>query len=99
MQFEPGERNHLRSTGVLMMDEHGRDVYAGLSLEESEEYHAITRALMDGTFRQPSESAAEGSARRERYQYLANRVHAGVVAVSGSGHERQANASTPKLPR
>ncbi len=84
MNFEPGEREYLLEMRMLTTDVEGRDVFVGLSVEESEEYFAHSR--LGATDRRAGQTAQEHRERVERYQTLHSKMQKAKFDLIAAEH-------------
>lgn len=84
MEFDPHERAYLLDMRLLTTDLEGRDVFVGLSVEESEEYFAFTRP--GGTDLRPGEDWEQQHARGERYLELHDKMEKAKFELIAAEH-------------
>lgn len=75
MEFEASERAYLNDMRMLSTDNKGREVFVGLTIEESEEYFLLTRL----------DSNNDGDReKRDRYLELYEKHETARLAVLGA---------------
>jgi len=55
LKLTEGEQNYLLEMRALSTDSQGRDIFVGLTSEESERYHFLSNPLRHGTYEENEE--------------------------------------------
>lgn len=72
LKLTDGERHYLLEMRAISTDSEGRDIFVGLTSEESERYHLLSNPLRQGTFEEKDEYLALNEKHEKaRHQVLA----------------------------
>lgn len=72
LKLTEGEKNYLLEMRALSTDPQGRDIFVGLTADESERYHFLSNPLRHGTYEENEEYLAFNQKHEQaRHQVLA----------------------------